>query len=176
MSAALQVDSSLTFDQIGGLDGHVDKLKEMIFLPLTYPELFERFHISPPRGMLFYGPPGVALRLAWYAECQVCNRIGDTPRCRVGLVWQIVCKCCTLRRMHSITMSRSLDKLPGFLTDATTNDCQCFWHWHCQPSGIRKQYMVAKDCDVVIRIIIRCRTGCQHWMARDQQPADANAV
>lgn len=52
------MDSSLTFDQIGGLDGHVDKLKEMIFLPLTYPELFERFHITPPRGMLFYGPPG----------------------------------------------------------------------------------------------------------------------
>jgi len=33
-------------------------LKEMIFLPLVYPELFERFHITPPRGVLFYGPPG----------------------------------------------------------------------------------------------------------------------
>lgn len=33
-------------------------LKEMIFLPLAYPELFERFHIAPPRGVLFYGPPG----------------------------------------------------------------------------------------------------------------------
>lgn len=33
-------------------------LKEMIFLPLVYPELFERFHIAPPRGVLFYGPPG----------------------------------------------------------------------------------------------------------------------
>ena len=30
----------------------------MIFLPLVYPELFERFHIAPPRGVLFYGPPG----------------------------------------------------------------------------------------------------------------------
>ncbi len=30
----------------------------MIFLPLVYPELFERFHITPPRGVLFYGPPG----------------------------------------------------------------------------------------------------------------------
>lgn len=35
-------------------------LKEMIFLPLVYPELFERFHITPPRGVLFYGPPGRA--------------------------------------------------------------------------------------------------------------------
>ena len=30
----------------------------MIFLPLVYPELFERFRIAPPRGVLFYGPPG----------------------------------------------------------------------------------------------------------------------
>ena len=30
----------------------------MVFLPLVYPELFERFHITPPRGVLFYGPPG----------------------------------------------------------------------------------------------------------------------
>ena len=33
-------------------------LKEMVFLPLVYPELFERFKITPPRGVLFYGPPG----------------------------------------------------------------------------------------------------------------------
>ena len=68
-----QVDTSLTFDQIGGLDGHVDKLKEMIFLPLTYPELFERFHITPPRGMLFYGPPGqMPLRLpSSHHECRM---------------------------------------------------------------------------------------------------------
>ena len=30
----------------------------MCFLPLVYPELFERFHITPPKGVLFYGPPG----------------------------------------------------------------------------------------------------------------------
>lgn len=48
----------MTFDQVGGLDGYIDKLKEMIFLPLVYPELFERFHVSPPRGVLLYGPPG----------------------------------------------------------------------------------------------------------------------
>lgn len=53
-----QVDPSVTFDQVGGLDGYIDKLKEMIFLPLVYPELFERFHVNPPRGVLLYGPPG----------------------------------------------------------------------------------------------------------------------
>lgn len=49
----------MTFDQVGGMDHYIRALKEMIFLPLVYPELFERFHISPPRGVLFYGPPGV---------------------------------------------------------------------------------------------------------------------
>lgn len=55
---AMQVDPSVTFDQVGGMDHYIRALKEMIFLPLVYPELFERFHISPPRGVLFYGPPG----------------------------------------------------------------------------------------------------------------------
>lgn len=55
-----QVDPSVSFDQVGGLDHYIKALKEMVFLPLVYPELFERFHISPPRGVLFYGPPGAA--------------------------------------------------------------------------------------------------------------------
>lgn len=55
-----QVDPSVTFDQVGGLDHYIRALKEMVFLPLVYPELFERFHLTPPRGVLFYGPPGKA--------------------------------------------------------------------------------------------------------------------
>jgi SpoVK/Ycf46/Vps4 family AAA+-type ATPase len=35
----------------------------MVFLPLVYPELFERFHVTPPRGVLFYGPPGTGKTL-----------------------------------------------------------------------------------------------------------------
>jgi hypothetical protein len=57
----LQVDMSVSFDQVGGLEQYVKALKEMVFLPLVYPELFERFHIVPPRGVLFYGPPGAFL-------------------------------------------------------------------------------------------------------------------
>lgn len=53
-----QVDPSVSFDQVGGLEHYIKALKEMVFLPLVYPELFERFHLSPPRGVLFYGPPG----------------------------------------------------------------------------------------------------------------------
>ena len=53
-----KVDPSVGFDQVGGLDAYVEALKEMVFLPLVYPELFDRFHVQPPRGVLFYGPPG----------------------------------------------------------------------------------------------------------------------
>lgn len=56
----VQVDTSVTFDQVGGLEHYIKALKEMVFLPLVYPELFERFQITPPRGVLFYGPPGIA--------------------------------------------------------------------------------------------------------------------
>jgi hypothetical protein len=35
----------------------IDQLKEMVSLPLLYPEIFQRFKITPPRGVLFHGPP-----------------------------------------------------------------------------------------------------------------------
>ncbi len=47
---------------MGGLEHYVQQLKEMVFLPLLYPELFERFKVQPPRGVLFYGPPGTGER------------------------------------------------------------------------------------------------------------------
>ena len=62
----VQVDMSVSFEQVGGLDHYIGALKEMVFLPLLYPELFERFHIQPPRGVLFYGPPGTGLCMCWW--------------------------------------------------------------------------------------------------------------
>ena len=54
----LQVDPSLTFAEVGGLSHYVHSLKEMVFLPLLYPEVFARFKMAPPRGVLLYGAPG----------------------------------------------------------------------------------------------------------------------
>lgn len=54
----LDVDPSVDWNAVGGLDAHVHALKEMVVLPLMYPEIFERFHVKPPSGVLFYGPPG----------------------------------------------------------------------------------------------------------------------
>lgn len=34
---------------------HVKSLKEMVLLPLIYPEVFARFHVDPPRGVIFHG-------------------------------------------------------------------------------------------------------------------------
>ncbi|EEY22766.1 ATPase family AAA domain-containing protein 2B [Verticillium alfalfae VaMs.102] len=59
----LGVDLSVDFNQVGGLQGHIDQLKEMVQLPLLYPELFQKFHVTPPRGVLFHGPPGTGKTL-----------------------------------------------------------------------------------------------------------------
>jgi hypothetical protein len=59
----LGVDQNVSFDSVGGLQDHIDHLKEMVSLPLLYPEIFLRFHIVPPRGVLFHGPPGTGKTL-----------------------------------------------------------------------------------------------------------------
>ncbi|KAI9817792.1 MAG: hypothetical protein M1827_000911 [Pycnora praestabilis] len=59
----LGVDQNVNFDGVGGLEGHIDQLKEMVSLPLLYPEIFSRFHVTPPRGVLFHGPPGTGKTL-----------------------------------------------------------------------------------------------------------------
>ena len=59
------IDKSITFESIGGLDHHIKALKEMIVLPLLYPEVFKKFSLTPPRGVLFYGPPGCGQYSFW---------------------------------------------------------------------------------------------------------------
>lgn len=52
------LDPKIKFSSVGGLDSHIQCLKEMILLPMMYPEVFKKFLVEPPRGVLFYGPPG----------------------------------------------------------------------------------------------------------------------
>jgi ATPase family AAA domain-containing protein 2 len=59
----LGVDQNVDFSKVGGLAGHIDQLKEMVQMPLLYPELFMKFHVTPPRGVLFHGPPGTGKTL-----------------------------------------------------------------------------------------------------------------
>ena len=50
--------ADVTYDDIGGLGTTVDQVREMVELPLRYPELFQRLGVDPPKGVLLYGPPG----------------------------------------------------------------------------------------------------------------------
>ncbi len=50
--------ADVTYDDIGGMAETIDQLREMVELPLRYPELFQRLGVDPPKGVLLYGPPG----------------------------------------------------------------------------------------------------------------------
>ena len=50
--------ADVTYDDLGGMGATIDQLREMVELPLRYPELFQRLGVDPPRGLLLYGPPG----------------------------------------------------------------------------------------------------------------------
>ncbi len=53
----------VSYEDIGGLKNVIQKVREMIELPLKYPEVIKRIGIDPPRGILFYGPPGTGKTL-----------------------------------------------------------------------------------------------------------------
>ena len=69
----MTIDTSITFDSIGGLATHLNSLKEMVIFPLLYPEVFDRFKVQVPRGVLFYGPPGTGKTLVARALANECS-------------------------------------------------------------------------------------------------------
>ena len=50
--------ADVTYDDLGGLGTTIDQVREMVELPLRYPELFQRLGVDPPKGVLLHGPPG----------------------------------------------------------------------------------------------------------------------
>ncbi|WP_421077047.1 proteasome-activating nucleotidase [Methanothermococcus sp. Ax23] len=62
---AMEVDErpDISFSDIGGLEEQIKEVKEVVELPLTHPELFEKVGIEPPKGVLLYGPPGTGKTL-----------------------------------------------------------------------------------------------------------------
>src|ERR671921_520533 len=55
--------SQVTYEDIGGLKEEIQKVREMIELPLRHPEIFEKLGIEAPKGVLLYGPPGTGKTL-----------------------------------------------------------------------------------------------------------------
>ncbi len=54
---------SATYEDIGGLEDELQRIREIIELPLKHPEVFSRLGIDPPKGVLLYGPPGTGKTL-----------------------------------------------------------------------------------------------------------------
>ena len=53
----------VTYEDIGGLKDEIQKVREMIELPLRHPEIFEKLGIEAPKGVLLFGPPGTGKTL-----------------------------------------------------------------------------------------------------------------
>ncbi|MEE8402445.1 MAG: CDC48 family AAA ATPase [Candidatus Hydrothermarchaeaceae archaeon] len=54
---------NITYEDIGGLRDEVQKIREIIELPMKHPELFDKLGIEPPKGVLLHGPPGTGKTL-----------------------------------------------------------------------------------------------------------------
>jgi transitional endoplasmic reticulum ATPase len=72
--AVLNVSGEIvTYDDVGGLSDEIQRIREMVELPLKHPELFHRLNIDPPKGVLFYGPSGTGKTLLAKAVSQESN-------------------------------------------------------------------------------------------------------
>jgi transitional endoplasmic reticulum ATPase len=60
---ALRGVPQVTYEDIGGLKDEIQKVREMIELPLRHPEIFEKLGVEAPKGILLYGPPGTGKTL-----------------------------------------------------------------------------------------------------------------
>ena len=54
----MEMPSRTTYEDIGGLNEEIRRIREMVELPLRHPEIFQRLGIDPPKGVLLHGPPG----------------------------------------------------------------------------------------------------------------------
>ncbi|AFK23338.1 CDC48 family AAA ATPase [Pyrococcus sp. ST04] len=68
-----RMTTGVTYEDIGGLHDVIEKIREMIELPLKHPELFEKLGIEPPKGVLLYGPPGTGKTLLAKAVANEAN-------------------------------------------------------------------------------------------------------
>jgi proteasome-associated ATPase len=78
---ALEEVPDVTYDRIGGLDEQVEILRDAIELPYNYPVVFREHQLSPPKGILLYGPPGCGKTLIAKA---VANSLAKSIEERTG--------------------------------------------------------------------------------------------
>nr|XP_018904780.1 PREDICTED: ATPase family AAA domain-containing protein 2-like isoform X2 [Bemisia tabaci] len=68
------LDTSIRFEHVGGLENHVRCLQEMVVFPMLYTEIFKKFNVKPPKGVLFHGPPGTGKTLLARALANECSQ------------------------------------------------------------------------------------------------------
>jgi proteasome-associated ATPase len=71
----------VTYERIGGLDEQIEILRDAVELPYLYPEVFSEHKLSPPKGILLYGPPGCGKTLIAKA---VANSLARSIEARTG--------------------------------------------------------------------------------------------
>ena len=75
----------MTWDDVGGLENVKRELQEVVQYPVEHPEKFEKFGMSPSKGVLFYGPPGAPCRMCWIASLLMSNWVGCKCALTCGL-------------------------------------------------------------------------------------------
>ncbi len=71
----------ITYEDIGGLDDQIEILRDSIELPYIYPDIFAEHKLTPPKGILLYGPPGCGKTLIAKA---VANSLAKSIKQRTG--------------------------------------------------------------------------------------------
>ncbi|MDK7084135.1 AAA family ATPase, partial [Pseudoglutamicibacter cumminsii] len=55
---SLEEIPDVTYEDIGGLSSQIETIQDSVELPFSHPELYAAYDLTPPKGLLLYGPPG----------------------------------------------------------------------------------------------------------------------
>ena len=74
-AAGAHASASLGYASLGGMDGVLQEVRELVEYPLTHPEIYAHLGVEPPRGLLLHGPPGCGKTLL---ACAIAAELGVT--------------------------------------------------------------------------------------------------